>query len=169
MIRCLLIHFHTVNGDMTRRNVHNTAHFKMVPAPKMRINKYNECHEQKWETESTGAGHSSQGKRRATGYWILTETPTSDISIWALETLGPLRWAEIVLTVITNSGWVFVIYLSHHGKWSGVIAPRFFLVCYITTPSVSEIIQHRWWMNEYGAFVKSYWEAKTRVLADKPA
>jgi hypothetical protein len=116
MIRYLLIDFHAVNGDMFLRNVHNTAHFKMVPAPKIRINKYNECDEQKWEIERMGTGHSNQGRQRTTGYWILSETPTSDPSIWALEPLGPLRWSEVVLTVITNSAWVFVIYLSHQGN-----------------------------------------------------
>ena len=44
-----------------------------------------------------------------------------------------------------------------------------FLVCYIITPSIAEIIQHRRRMNEYGEFVKQYWEGKTRVLGDKPA
>jgi hypothetical protein len=120
MIRCLLIRFQTVNGDMFLRNVQNTAHFKMVPAPKMRINKYNEC------LERMGTGHSDQGRQRTTGYWILPETPTSDLSIWALESLGSLHWSVVVLTVITNSAWVFVIYLSHQGKWgSGGTAPRF--------------------------------------------
>ena len=134
MIRSIVIHCQTVNGDMFLRNVNNTVRFKTEPAPKKRIKKYNECHEQIWGAERVGTCHSNQGRQRTTGYRVWSETSTTDLSIWALEPSGLLRWSEVVLTVITNSAWIFVIYLRstssrqmREWRYSSTLS---FLVCY---------------------------------------
>ena len=40
-------------------------------------------------------------------------------------------------------------------------------VCRLATLPVAKVMQHRRWINEYGAMVEWYWQGKTEVLGEK--